>query len=109
MAARVDLGAGGELVGELETLVTRHPLRERLWGSLMTALYRGGRQADALAAYARVRRLLIDELGIEPGPDLRALEQQLLRQSAVLGGTPDLHRVTTPGNLPQGLTPAPGP
>src|SRR6187200_3447126 len=55
MAARVDLGAGGDLVGELETLVTRHPLRERLWGSLMTALYRGGRQADALAAYARVR------------------------------------------------------
>ena len=105
MAARVDLGAGGELVGELETLVSRHPLRERLWASLMTALYRGGRQADALAAYARVRRLLIDELGVEPGPDLRALEQQLLRQSAALGGGPDLHRVTTPGNLPQRLTP----
>jgi ABC-type lipoprotein export system ATPase subunit len=105
MAARVDLGAGGELVGELETLVSRHPLRERLWASLMTALYRGGRQADALAAYARVRRLLIDELGVEPGPDLRALEQQLLLQSAALGGGPDLHRVTTPGNLPQRLTP----
>ncbi len=105
MAARVDLGAGGELVGELETLVTQHPLRERLWASLMTALYRGGRQADALATYARVRRLLIDELGVEPGLDLRALEQQLLRQSAALGGTPDLRRVTTPGNLPQGLTP----
>ena len=81
MAARVDLGSGGELVGELETLVAQHPLRERLWASLMTALYRSGRQADALAAYARLRRLLIDELGVEPGPDLRALEQQLLRQS----------------------------
>ena len=97
MAARVDLGSGGELVGELETLVAQHPLRERLWGSLMTALYRGGRQADALAAYARVRRLLVDELGIEPGPDLRALEQQLLQQSTVLGGTPVLNPVTAPG------------
>lgn len=100
MAARVDLGSGGELVGELETLVTQHPLRERLWGSLMTALYRGGRQADALAAYGRVRRLLVDELGIEPGPDLRTLEQQLLQQSTVLGGTPVLarsrHRATCP-------------
>lgn len=104
MAARVDLGSGGELVGELETLVTQHPLRERLWGSLMTALYRGGRQADALAAYARVRKLLADELGIEPGPDLRTLEQQLLRQSTALGGKPVLNPVTAPGNMPQ--TPA---
>ena len=105
MAARVDLGAGGELVGELEALVEQHPLRERLWASLITALYRAGRQADALAAYTRVRRLLVDELGVEPGPDLRALEQQVLRQSAALGGTPALRRVTTPGNLPRGLTP----
>ncbi|MGA9747982.1 MAG: BTAD domain-containing putative transcriptional regulator [Nocardioides sp.] len=104
MAARVDLGSGGELVGELETLVTQHPLRERLWASLMTALYRGGRQADALAAYARARRLLIDELGIEPGPDLRTLEQQLLQQSTVLGGTPVPNPVTAPGNLPRSLT-----
>jgi predicted ATPase/DNA-binding SARP family transcriptional activator len=104
MAARVDLGSGGELVGELETLVTQHPLRERLWGSLMTALYRGGRQADALAAYARVRSLLLDELGIEPGPDLRTLEQQLLQQSTVLGGTPVRNPVTAPGNMPQSAT-----
>ena len=104
MAARVDLGAGGELVGELETLVTQHPLRERLWASLMTALYRGGRQADALATYARVRRLLVDELGVEPGPDLRALEQQVLRQSPSLGGPPDLHRVAIPATCRR-LTP----
>ncbi len=102
MAARVDLGAGGDLVGELETLVTGHPLRERLWGSLMTALYRGGRQADALRAYARVRRLLVSELGIEPGPDLRALEQHLLQQSAMVAGP--VHPVTAPGNLPSSPT-----
>ena len=81
MAARVDLGAGGEVVGELESLVEKHPLREGLWASLVTALYRSGRQADALAAYARVRRLLVDELGIEPGSALRSLEQQVLQQS----------------------------
>jgi predicted ATPase/DNA-binding SARP family transcriptional activator len=101
MTARVDLGSGGELVGELETLVAQNPLRERLWGSLMTALYRGGRQAEALAAYARVRALLVDELGVEPGPELRSLEQQLLRQSTVLGGTVVADQVTAPGNLPQ--------
>ena len=71
MAARVDLGAGGEVVGELESLVEKYPLREGLWASLVTALYRSGRQADALAAYGRVRRMLVDELGIEPGSALR--------------------------------------
>jgi len=105
MAARVDLGSGGELVAELEALVAQHPLRERLWASLMTALYRGGRQSDALAAYTRVRTLLIDELGIEPGPELRGLEQQLLQQSTdVLGGRPVPRAVTAPGNLPRKLS-----
>jgi predicted ATPase/DNA-binding SARP family transcriptional activator len=102
MAARVDLGSGGELVAELETLVAQHPLRERLWASLMTALYRGGRQAAALAAYTRLRTMLIDELGVEPGPELRGLEQQLLQQSTdVLGGRPVPIPVTAPGNLPR--------
>ena len=55
MAARVELGAGSEIVGELESLVAQHPLREGLWTSLITALYRAGRQAEALAAYGRVR------------------------------------------------------
>lgn len=104
MAARVDLGSGGELVGELETLVIQHPLRERLWASLMTALYRAGRQADSLAAYARLRKMLVDELGIEPGPDVRTLEQRLLHQSARLGGRPVPNPLPAPGNLPQSLT-----
>ncbi|MCW2832958.1 MAG: transcriptional activator domain [Nocardioides sp.] len=104
MAARVDLGAGGELVAELETLVTQHPLRERLWGSLMTALYRGGRQSDALAAYARVRKLLVDELGVEPAPALRTLERELLLQSAVVGGDPAPNPVAVPSNLPRSRT-----
>ena len=99
MAARVELGSGGDVVGELEALVVQHPLREGLWSSLVLALYRAGRQADALAAYARVRALLIDELGVEPGPDLRLLEQQVLRQDP--GLRPATPRATgTPGNLP---------
>ncbi|GIF46394.1 putative ATPase [Asanoa ferruginea] len=97
LAARVDLGTGGDVIGELEGLVDRHPLREGLWASLITALYRAGRQADALAAYARVRQVLVDELAVEPGPDLRALERQVLRQSPALGHKPSV------GNLP-GLT-----
>src|SRR3954468_11799665 len=68
LAALVALGSGGDVVGELEVLVAQHPLREGLWSSLVTALYRSGRQADALAAYTRVRELLRDELGVEPGP-----------------------------------------
>ena len=71
MAARVELGAGGEVVAELESLVEQYPLREGLWAALITALYRAGRQAEALSAYARVRRLLADELGVDPGAALQ--------------------------------------
>ena len=74
------------MIGELESLVDQYPLREGLWSSLITALYRAGRQADALATYARVRDLLVDELGVDPGPRLRSLEEQILRQSESLGG-----------------------
>ncbi len=76
-----DLACGrhAEVAGELEALVRAHPLRERLRGQLMLALYRGGRQADALAAYRDARRALVDGLGIEPSPDLRALEAAILR------------------------------
>jgi DNA-binding SARP family transcriptional activator len=98
-AARVDLGSGGDLVGELEALVERFPLREEFWASLVTALYRAGRQADALAAYARVRRLLVEELGVEPGERLRDLEQQVLQQSLDQPGQ-QAWSVASPGNLP---------
>ena len=84
LEARLALGAGAELIGKLESLVSAHPLREGLWRLLITALYRSGRQADALAAYGRVRTVLADELGLDPGPELRALERQILRQDAVL-------------------------
>jgi YVTN family beta-propeller protein len=73
-------GRDGDLVPELESLVAEHPLRERLRGQLMLALYRAGRQADALAAYREARSVLVDELGIEPSEELRALETAILRQ-----------------------------
>ncbi len=76
------------LVAELEGLVAEYPMRERLWAQLMTALYRCGRQADALGAYGRVRHALIEELGIEPGPELRLLERQVLEQSDQLAWQP---------------------
>jgi DNA-binding SARP family transcriptional activator/pimeloyl-ACP methyl ester carboxylesterase len=80
IAADLASGLQQELVGELEFLVQEHPFRERLWGHLMVALYRSGRQADALAAYQRVRKLLRDELGLEPGGELRRIEAGVLRQ-----------------------------
>lgn len=78
LAARLALGATGEVVGELESLVAAHPLRERLWALLITALYGAGRQADALAACRRVSRLLSEELGVDPGAELAALEHRVL-------------------------------
>ncbi len=82
--ADLELGGGRELVGELEALVARWPLRERLRGQLMLALYRAGRQAEALGAYHDARRALVDELGIEPSPALQQLYRSMLRQEAVL-------------------------
>src|SRR5215207_5318465 len=78
------LGRHGGLVGELEALVAEHPLRERLQMYLMTALYRSGRQAEALDAYREARRALVDELGIDPSPALQELERAILRQDPVL-------------------------
>ena len=84
LEARIDadLAAGehARLTGELEALVAQHPLRERLRGQLMLALYRAGRQAEALAAYQAARATLVDELGIEPGRELRDLHEAILRQ-----------------------------
>ena len=82
--ADLALGRHGELVGELEALVLEHPLRERLRGQLMLALYRAGRQAEALEAYQSTRRTLVDGLGIEPSPALQELERTILRQDPTL-------------------------
>ena len=82
--ADLALGRHRELAGELEALVAEHPLRERLRGYLMKALYRAGRQAEALEAYQDARRALVDELGIEPGPELQELERAILRQDPSL-------------------------
>ena len=81
------LGRHTQIVAELEGLVVLHPLRERFWAQLMVALYRSGRQSEALAAYGRVRRTLIDDLGLEPGEELRLIERQVLDQSAELALT----------------------
>jgi DNA-binding SARP family transcriptional activator len=86
--ADLALGRHDELVGELEALVAEHPLRERLRGCLMTALYRSGRQAEALDAYQDGRRALVDELGIEPSTALQELERAILRQEPALNLAP---------------------
>jgi DNA-binding SARP family transcriptional activator len=75
----IQLGRHAELVAELTTLVGRYPLRERLRFLLMLALYRSGRQADSLRLFADTRAMLVDELGVEPGPDLRELHERILR------------------------------
>ena len=85
--AGADLGLGryGELAGELEALCREHPLRERLWELLILALYRSGRQAEALRAYTEIRDRLAGELGIDPGPALRELQARILAQDPSLG------------------------
>jgi len=82
--AELELGVSGGLVGELESLLARHPERERVAWQLMVALYRSGRQTDALEVYQRTRTHLVSELGLEPGPGLRALQSQILEQAPVL-------------------------
>ena len=81
-----DLALGGDssLIGELEAVVARHPLRERARGQLMVALYRAGRQADALEGHRRFREMLSEQLGIEPSPVLRELELRILQHDPAL-------------------------
>ncbi len=81
-------GAAGELVSELERLTRAHPFEERLWEQEMLAFYRAGRQADALDAYARARRMLASELGLEPGVGLQDLHARILRQDPALSPGP---------------------
>ncbi len=102
-SANLAAGRHAELVGELEALVRDHPFRERIWGHLMVALYRSGRQADALAAYQRARDVLVEELGLEPGGELRRIEEAILQHdeslacptrvdTAAVAGTPSTIR-----------------
>ncbi|SCL73350.1 AfsR/SARP family transcriptional regulator [Micromonospora peucetia] len=86
--ARLDLGASAELVGRLRGHVETHPLRQRGWGQLMTALYRTGDIAGAVDAYLRARRVLADQLGIDPSPWLEALYRDILDHSPHLTGEP---------------------
>ncbi len=100
---RLVLGHHAALVAELEALVRQFPLQERLHGQLMLALYRCGRQADALTVYHRLRHVLDDELGLDPSAQLRSLEQAILRQDAELAA-PATIRPAAHHNLPTRLT-----
>lgn len=82
--AVLDTGRAAEIIGELEAAVADAPLRERRWGQLMIALYRSGRQGDALAAFQRARATLAAELGVDPGPELRRLEAAIVSQDSAL-------------------------
>ncbi|HEU4425877.1 MAG TPA: BTAD domain-containing putative transcriptional regulator, partial [Pilimelia sp.] len=96
--ARLRLGQHRDLVAELGSLVVEHPLRERLWAQWMLALYRCGRQAEALGAFRRLRAHLVAELGVEPGPPLQRLHGQILAGDPALelrAGTPQSGATTT--------------
>src|SRR5919199_1888263 len=84
LGADLELGRQADLIGELEALVAAHPLQERVRGLLMLALYRSGRQADALELYRVTRSLLADELGLEPSTELQRLERLVLTHDAEL-------------------------
>ncbi len=107
--ADLALGRNGEVIGKLEALCREHPLRERLRELLILALYRDGRQAEALRAYSEIRDRLVDELGIDPGVALRELESRVLAQDPTLAltGTVQLRAATAPavpGNLRERLS-----
>ncbi|WP_285507169.1 BTAD domain-containing putative transcriptional regulator [Actinokineospora sp. NBRC 105648] len=93
VAADLRAGSATQLVHELEGLVADNPLRERLWGHLMAALYLAGRQSDALDRYRQARRVLADEAGVDPGSALRDLERAVLAHA----GTATVLRVVAPG------------
>ncbi|HUG08107.1 MAG TPA: BTAD domain-containing putative transcriptional regulator [Acidimicrobiia bacterium] len=94
----IELGRHREAIPRLEQALEENPLRERLWHAFMVALYRDGRQADALRAFSQARQKLIDELGVEPGPDLRDLEERILMQDPSLSGSGK----RDPAGLPEG-------
>ena len=99
LEAEIELGRQSQVIGELESLVAKHPLRERPVGLLMLALYRGGRQVDALDAYRRSRERLVEELGIDPSHELQRLEQAILRHDKELD-LPEAPRKRVPASEP---------
>jgi DNA-binding SARP family transcriptional activator len=106
--AELRLGRHAELIGELESLLAEAPTREHVAGQLMLALYRCGRQADALDVYHRVRTALSAELGLEPGPALKALQVEILEQAASVGPPAD-QTEAAPGRAPAPAVRAPLP
>ncbi|WP_347590951.1 BTAD domain-containing putative transcriptional regulator [Acrocarpospora sp. B8E8] len=96
ITADLDLGRHTGLIAELTALVADHPLRERPRAQLMLALHRSGRQADALGVYREGRQILVRELGLEPGPELRELHEAILRADAALGRQPATVRLSRP-------------
>jgi DNA-binding SARP family transcriptional activator len=99
--ADLEAGRSASLVGELETLVARQPLREHLRWLLILALYRAGRQAEALEVYRETRRVLTEELGLEPSPPLKELEQAILRQDPSLNANAPPTLAEPPGEEPE--------
>ena len=102
LALELDLGGDADAVAMARGLTAEQPYRERRWELLMLALYRAGRQAEALDVYAECRRRLVDDLGIEPGPGLRRMQQAVLAQDPALDpplahGAPPEHRPRLPG------------
>ncbi|MFG1690377.1 BTAD domain-containing putative transcriptional regulator [Nonomuraea sp. NPDC049269] len=93
---RLALGQHDQLIGELRKIADAHPLRERLWGQLMLALHRAGRRGEALDAYRRVRTVLVEELGVEPGADLRRLHASLVADH------PSAHSAPAPATAQHG-------
>jgi serine/threonine protein kinase/DNA-binding SARP family transcriptional activator len=99
IAAEIEMGGHSTVVSELDALTTRYPLRERMWANLMLALYRLGRQAEALAAYQRARQVLADELGTEPSRELQRLNEQILLRDPSLGLSEPARQTVRPSRV----------